>query len=245
MPVVLVLQEGNARTFVGFGDDSEWAFVQADAAQDFHDFFHIMAVVEGFNAPAKGFKTFDVNVDVVTERRRLTLAEAVDVHNRDEIAQLVIARERSGFPDRTFGNFAVTEENIGVVIQLILSCGERHTDADAKSLTERTRRHIGERKARRRMTFEVVAKLAEFQQFGNRDKAVFRPCSVKQRRSVAFRENEAVVVVVMRILRVILHVAEEECRDNIRRRAAGGGVAAAGRRGSFDGVDAQRVGDPF
>ena len=95
------------------------------------------------------------------------------------------------------------------------------------------------------MAFEIVAELAELQQFRNRHETVFRPRGVKQRRGVAFRENEPVIVVIVRVLRVILHVAEEQRGDNVRRRAAGGWMTAASRRGRLDGVDAQLVGNPF
>ena len=168
-----------------------------------------MTVVERFDAPAEGLKTFHINADVMTEHRRLTLAETVRVHDRDEIAQLVKAREVRGFPNGTFGDFTVTEENVSVVIELVLLGRKGHADADAETLTERTGRHIGECEARRRMTFKVVAELAEFQQFRNRDKTIFRPRGVEQRRGVSFGQYEAVVVVVMRILRIIFHVAEK------------------------------------
>ncbi len=201
--------------------------------------------VNFLHAPAEGFEAVAINIDVVAERGFLALAETVGVHDGDKIIQLVNARERRGFPNGAFGDFAVAEQNVGVVIQLVLSRGERHADADAKPLAERTGRHVGEREARRGMAFKVIAKLAELQQFRNRDETVFRPRGVKQRRGVAFREDEPVVVVIMRILRVIFHVAEEERGDDIRRRAARSRVAAARRRGRFDGVDAQLVGDSF
>ncbi len=181
----------------------------------------------------------------MAERRRLALAETVRVHDADEIIQLVNTRERRGFPDGALGDFAVAHQDIGVVIQFILTRGERHADADAESLTERTRRHIGEREARRGMTFEVVAELAEFREFADGDKTIFRPRGVKQRRGVAFGKNEAVVVVKMRILRVILHVAEEERGDEVGCRAARSRMAAARRRRGSNRVDAQLVGDAF
>ena len=95
------------------------------------------------------------------------------------------------------------------------------------------------------MAFEIVAKLAELREFGDGDETIFGPRGVEQRRGVAFGKNEPVVVVKMRILRVILHVAEEQRGDKIRRRAARSRMAAARRRSCGDGVDAQLVGDPF
>lgn len=62
---------------------------------------------------------------------------------------------------------------------------------------------------------------------------------------MAFGENETVVVVMFRILRIVTHVPEEKGRHQFRHGTAGSGMAAAGRSGGVDGVDAQRVRDPF
>src|SRR5665213_4555964 len=88
VPAVFVLQKGYARAFVSLGDDHQRFVVQADAAQDFHDFLDVVAV-NGFYAPAEGVKAFRINADVVAERRGLALAEAVGVHDGDEIVQPV------------------------------------------------------------------------------------------------------------------------------------------------------------
>ena len=69
--------------------------------------------------------------------------------------------------------------------------------------------------------------------------------SVEQRGRVAFGQDETVIVVVVRVLRVILHMAEKQRGGKVRRREAGGWMTAAGRRGGLDGMDAQLVGDPF
>src|SRR5207342_291162 len=58
--------------------------------------------------------------------------------------------------------------------------------------------------------------------------ASFGPRGVKQRRGVAFGQNETVVVVKVWILRVETHVPEEQGRHDIRRRAARSRMSAAG-----------------
>src|ERR1700744_2439954 len=94
--------------------------------------------------------------------------------------------------------------------------GQRHANPNAKALTQRTGGDIGKREARGGVTFEVIAELAELQEFSHRDKAVFSPNSVNQRSGVAFGKNETVVVVIMRVLRIILHVPEKQRGGKIR-----------------------------
>ena len=56
------------------------------------------------------------------------LAEAIAVHDGDQIIQLVNARERRRFPDRAFCGFTVTEHHVGVVIQFVESASQRDTE---------------------------------------------------------------------------------------------------------------------
>ena len=122
----------------------------------------------------------------MAERGFLALTEAIDVDDRDEVVQLVSARERRGFPDAAFGAFAVAEQDVGVVIKLIETRIQRHADADAQSLSQRTAGDIDERQARCGMSFEIVAEFAQFGQFADRHNTVFRPSRVEQGRGMAF-----------------------------------------------------------
>ncbi len=97
----------------------------------FDNFLDVVAV-NVFHAPAERFKTVAINFDVMAERRGFALAETVRVHDGDQIIQFVNARERRGFPNGAFGDFAVAEQDVSVVIQLVQPRGERHADADAQ-----------------------------------------------------------------------------------------------------------------
>ena len=119
--------------------------------------------VNVLDAPAKGFKAFAINANVMAKRRRLALAEAVVVHNGDQIVELVNTRERRRFPDRAFGNFAVAEQDVGVVIEIVQTRGQRHARADAQALAQRAGGHVHEGQPRRRMTFKIATELAELQ----------------------------------------------------------------------------------
>ena len=52
--------------------------------QHLGNFLDVVAV-NGFDAPAERFKPFRINADVVAERRGFALAEAVRVHDGDQI----------------------------------------------------------------------------------------------------------------------------------------------------------------
>ena len=95
------------------------------------------------------------------------------------------------------------------------------------------------------MTFEIAAQRAEFQKFFSGKQPGFGPRGIKDRSGMTFGKNETVVVVMLRILGVIAHVSEEKGCHQVCHGAAGRGVTAAGGGGGVDGVDAQRVRDPF
>lgn len=99
MPVILVLQERDAGALVSLGENAEGLIIEADAAEHFENFLNIVAVIQRLDAPAERLETLAINADVMAEGGGLALAEAVDVHNGDEILELIDARERCGFPD--------------------------------------------------------------------------------------------------------------------------------------------------
>jgi hypothetical protein len=70
------------------------------------------------------------------------------------------------------------------------------------------------------MTFEIRINAAEFLQICHRKQSGFRPRGVKNRSGVAFGKNEAVVVVIFRVLRVVAHVAVEQRGHQIGHRTA-------------------------
>ena len=98
-----------------------------------------------------------------------------------EIIQLIDAGERCCFPNGAFGAFAVAEEDVGAIIQLVEPRAQGHAHTDAKALAKRTGRNIHERKPRRGMTFEVAGQLAKREQMFAREKPEFSPGRIKQR----------------------------------------------------------------
>ena len=49
------------------------------------------------------------------QRRRLRLAQSVDVNDADEVVQLVVARKRHRFPHRALGALTVTQQTVHAV----------------------------------------------------------------------------------------------------------------------------------
>ena len=93
------------------------------------------------------------------------------------------------------------------------------------------------------MAFEVAADFAQLEQVARGKQSGLGPGRVEQRGGVAFGKNEAVVVVVFRILRIVTHVAEKQRGHQVRHGATGGGVAAARSGGRRNRVDSQLVRD--
>jgi len=107
---ILVLQKRNARTLGKFCDDAERLVVQPDALEHFQNFLNVVAV--------NVLRTRQPKASSVSDKRRhrgqtpvaWLLAEAVIVHDGNQIVELVNARERHGFPHCAFGDFAVAEQ---------------------------------------------------------------------------------------------------------------------------------------
>jgi hypothetical protein len=81
------------------------------------------------------------------------------------------------------------------------------------------------------------SRAAQLQQFLAREEPGFGPGRVEDRRGVPLRQHAAVVVGVLRVLRVVAHLVEEERRHDLGRRQARGRMPAAGLRRRADRVD--------
>ena len=216
MPSFLVLQERDAGAFHRLGQDGQRLRAQAHRGKHFGDLLQIMAI-DLLGAPAEGLKAPFVGAKVTRERRGLALAEPVDIHNRDEVVQVVDACQRGRLPDRAFRAFAIAEQHIGPVVQVVQLRAQRHAHPDRQPLAQRPGRHIHEWQARCRMAFEVAAELTQLEQLLHRKQPRLRPGRIQQGRGMAFGKNEPVVVVEVRVLGIVAHVSEEQGRYHICR----------------------------
>ena len=93
------------------------------------------------------------------------------------------------------------------------------------------------------MALEVRVDAAQVEQVGARKEPGVRPGRVENRRGMALRQHEAVVVGILRVLRIEAHLAEKERRDDLCRGHARRRVAAAGFGGRLDRIDAKLGGE--
>ena len=242
MPPILVLRERNAGPFERLGQDHQRFVPQPDRGQHLENFIHVVAV-NLLGAPPERLESFLVNIQIVAESGCLALAETVHVHDGDKIVELVDAGERRGFPDRAFGDFTIAEQHVGSVIQLVQARTQRHAHAHAQALAERTGRHIHERQPGSGMSFKIAPDLAQLEQFLRREKAGLGPGRIQQRRRVTLRENESIVVEIVRVLWLIPHVPEEKRGHNVGRGTARGRVPAACSRRGGNRMNPQLIGD--
>ena len=182
-------------------------------------------------------------VHLVLELRVAALAERVDVDDAAEVVELVIERDVRRFPHRAFGHLAVAEEHVGPVVGSDAARVERRAHRRANALAERAGRDVDKRQPRRRMAFEVGVDLPQVEQIRARKEPRVRPGRVEDRRRMPLRQHEAVVVGILRVLRIEAHLAKEERRDHLGRGHAGRRVTGTrfGRRG--DRVDPELGGD--
>ncbi len=184
-------------------------------------------------------------VHPMVELRVLALTEPVHVDYAAEVVELVKERHVSRFPHRAFGHLAVAEEHVGAVVGLDAPRVERRADRGADALAERARRHVDKRQSRRRVPLEVGVEPAQLEQLGAGKEAGVRPGRIQNRRRVPLRQHEAVVVGILRILRIEAHLAEKERRDNLGRGHAGRRVTAPGLGRRLDRIDAELGGEVF
>ena len=199
--------------------------------------------VDRDRVPAERLPAADELVDVVLPLRRAALAEAVDVGDRAEVVELVEGRDVRRLPDRAFGGLAVAEQHVGAVVGVDAPRVQRHADAGAEPLPERSGRDVDERQPRRRMALEIGGDLPQLQHVLARERAGRRPGGVQQRRRVAFRQHEAVGLRMLRIVRVESHLGEEQRRDDVGRRETRRRMAGTGLRRRAHRIDAKLCGE--
>jgi hypothetical protein len=150
-----------------------------------------------------------------------------------------VVRGFGRFPHRALRRLAVAHEDVRAVVRLDAARVQRRADASRQALTERSRGDVDELEPRRRVAFEVVVELAKLEQFLVLHEADLRPRGVQQRRGMALRQHEAIVVRVTRVGRVEPHLGEEQRGHEIRGRGARGRMTAAGGRRRANRIDAK------
>ncbi len=84
VPSFLVLNEGDSSALESFSQDHQRLGAEADRCEHLGDLVHVMAV-NLLGAPAEGLEPVLVSGQIVPERRRLALAQAVDAHDGHQV----------------------------------------------------------------------------------------------------------------------------------------------------------------
>ena len=106
-----------------------------------------------------------------------------------------MAGEFRRFPDLSFGHFSIAEQDVNARIALIHARPDCESRANGKSLAQRAGGRVDTVNARRGMAFEFTREFAQRHHARNGKHARFRKRGIEHRRSVAFRQDEAVVVI--------------------------------------------------
>src|SRR5690349_12293290 len=116
MPAFFVLDERDTRALKGFRQDDKRLIAEANRGKDFDDFVEVVAV-NFLGPPAEGLEPIFINIQIMAKGSGLTLAEPVDIHNGDEVIQMIDPGERGCFPNASFCDLAVTEQDVGSIIE--------------------------------------------------------------------------------------------------------------------------------
>ena len=188
--------------------------------------------------PAEGARPVRVRVEVPAVHRLAALAEPVDVDDRDEVVELVVRAVLERLPLRALGDLAVAEEHPDAERKPVeLLPGERHADAVRQALAEGAGGDVDPGDPRRRMPLEHAPELPVGREVLDGESARGAVHPVEERGRVPFREDQPVVVRVLRPVEVVPQVLGEQHRHQVGGGHARGGVARLRIGGAADRVD--------
>ncbi len=171
-------------------------------------------------------RAIGVGVEIPAVHRLAALTEPVHVEDRDEVVELVERRVLERLPLRALGDLAVAAERPHAERQPVeLLPRQRHADRVRQPLAERAGGDVDPGNPRRRMPLEDRVELPIGEELLLRDRAGGAEHRVEERRGVALREDEPVVVRVVRVLEVVAQVLRQQDGHQVGRRHARGRVA--------------------
>ena len=193
--------------------------------------------------PAKGLPSCRVGFQIVAQHSRTALSEAIDVNGHAQIIEFAMACDFSRLPDRTFGHFAIAQQNINAIaLVLELVKVDRQTDARRNTLPEGSSSNIYEGKPWGGVSFQIGIDAPQSEQVFSREQTSFGPGRIKDRRRMSLGKHKDIVRWILGVLWVIAHDREKEHRHDLSGRGATGGMSAAGSRRGTDGINSQLVG---
>ncbi len=217
VPSVGVDDLGEALPLTGAGEDDHRAVSFGSLGQDLVNRGDVMPVDHECPA-AERLDPTGVGVEVPAELGCATLTEAVDIHDRRQIRQLVVSRLVQRLPDRTLGHLTVAAQHPHPVGKSVKeSPGECHADRVRQPLPERSGRHVDPGQNRRRMTLQALAETAvsghQFMIGNHADSLEHR---IQQRGRMPLGEDQVIVGRVVRFVPVIPQMPSEQNRHHVR-----------------------------
>jgi hypothetical protein len=197
-----------------------------------------VVAVDRDRAPAERAGALDIDIEVPPDHRLATLPEPVDVENRDQVVELVVAGVLVCLPHGSLGHLAVPAKDPDAVRKpLEVLPGDRHPDADRKALAERAGGDVDPGDERRRVPFEHAPVRAVLEHLRLGDRPGGAVDGVQQHGRVPLREHEPVVGGTLRVGEVVAEVAVHEHREKICGRHRGRRMSRPRGGAHPDGVD--------
>ena len=177
--------------------------------------------------------------------RRPVDLQPIEVHDRHEVAQVVVGRQHRGLPHLALLQLTVTEQTEhrrigrGCSGSAVQPKRKRQTVGEREPLPERTGGHLhaGDL-VRVRVPLQRRAQLAQRGERVAREIARLRERRVQNRRGVALRQYEPVAVRPAGPLRIVSHHAEVQRADDLDGGQGASRVSRSGRRDHLDDVAA-------
>src|SRR5262249_50780052 len=124
----------------------------------------------------------------------------VVIDHRGQIGQPVLAGAHRGLPDRTFIDFAVSQDNNHTAVALLHANGERHADTDRKTVPESTSRSLyaGHLSSLRMAAKYRVAATERVERLERKETLVGQH-DIERDAAMTFAENQAIAVAPSRL----------------------------------------------
>ncbi len=197
-----------------------------------------VVAVDRDRMPSERPCALDVHVQVAPDHRLASLPEPVGVEDRRQVVERVVRSVLECLPDRALGHLAVSAQHPragGHAVEVLR--GQCRPDTDRQALPQRSGRDVDPRKYRRRVPLELASELAVRQELVVGD----RPCGevdrVEKCRSVALREDQAIVRRALRGVEVVAQVPVDEHGHQVGCRHRRGWVARLRLGAHADRID--------
>ena len=225
MPAFLVLDLRKSLALDRLGDDHRRLARRGKrlpvGAVDRH---HVVPVDHDREAPER-LHPATVHVHGPAVLRLAALAEPVDIQDRGEVGQLVVPCFVQRLPDRTFGQLGVAAKRPDVVRKLVqVLPGQGDADRDRQPLPQGAGCDVHPGDGGRRVPLQPRAELAKGHHLGVCDRPDGLEHRVAQRRRVSLGVDQVVVVRILGLRPVVLEIASDEDRDQVRGGHRGGRV---------------------